>query len=120
MKIAEFAFVIYPSTDLERSRAFYEGLLGLTPAMSMDLESGYWVEYEIGPYTLAIGKESFLKPSGDGPHVALEVENFEAAIEQLRNYSVPFALEPIEMPTCRAAIVIDPDGNKLGIHQRKA
>jgi hypothetical protein len=24
------------------------------------------------------------------------------------------------LPGCRAAIVMDPDGNKLGIHKRKA
>lgn len=35
----------------------------------MDLVDGFWVEYEIGPHTLAIGKEPFLKPSGDGPQL---------------------------------------------------
>ena len=119
MKIVEFAFVIYPSTDLARSRAFYEGVLGLTPATSVDIPEGFWLEYEIGPYTLAIGKEPFLKPSPDGPHVALEVDDFDETIERLRRHNVTFALEPVEAPTCRAAIVIDPDGNKLGIHKRK-
>ncbi|MCW5785061.1 MAG: VOC family protein, partial [Nitrospirales bacterium] len=64
MKIVEFAFIVYLATDLARSRAFYEGVLGLTSATSMDLVDGFWVEYEVGPYTLAIGKEPFLKPSG--------------------------------------------------------
>jgi len=35
MKIVEFAFIIYPATDLQRSRAFYEGVLGLKSATSM-------------------------------------------------------------------------------------
>ena len=118
MRIVEFAFVIYPSSDLARSRAFYEGILGLTPATSIDLEGGFWVEYEIGSHTLAIGREPFLKSSGDGPHVALEVDDFDEAIEHLRNQKVPFALEPVQSPWCRAAIVLDPDGNKLGIHRR--
>jgi len=119
MKISEFAFVVYPSTDRERSKAFYEGVLGLTPEMSLDIPGGFWVEYEIGPHTLAIGKEPFLKPSGDGPHLALEVEDFDRTIEHLRRHKVQFAHEPFDLPGCRAAIVIDPDGNKLGIHQRK-
>ena len=119
MKISEFAFVVYPSTDRERSKAFYEGILGLTPVMSLDIPGGFWVEYEIGPHTLAIGKEPFLKPSGDGPHLALEVEDFDRTIEHLRRHNVQFAHEPFDLPGCRAAIVIDPDGNKLGIHQRK-
>ena len=75
--------------------------------------------YEIGPHTLAIGKEPFLKPSGDGPHVALEVDDFEQTIEHLRGHTVTFALEPVELPGCMAAIIVDPDGNKLGIHKRK-
>ena len=29
MKILEFAFIVYPSTNLARSRAFYETFLGL-------------------------------------------------------------------------------------------
>lgn len=119
MRIAEFAFIVYPSTDQVRSRAFYEGILGLTPATSLALPDGFWIEYEIGPHTLAVGKEPFLKASGDGPHLALEVEDFEQTIEHLRLHRVPFAHEPFELPGCWAAIVLDPDGNKLGIHQRK-
>ena len=119
MKISEFAFVVYPSTDRGRSKAFYEEVLGLTPVMSLDIPGGFWVEYEIGPHTLAIGKEPFLKPSGDDPHLALEVEDFDRTIEHLRRHNVQFAHEPFDLPGCRAAIVMDPEGNKLGIHQRK-
>lgn len=120
MKIVEFAFVIYPVTNLERSRAFYEGVLGLKSTMSMSGGEQFWVEYEIGPHTLGIGNEPFLKPSGDGPHLVLEVEDFDESIAHLKHHKVPFALEPFAAPPgCRAAIVTDPDGNKLGIHKRK-
>ena len=119
MKIIEFAFVIYPATNQERSRAFYEGVLGLTPAMQMQEGGQFYVEYEIGPHTLGIGNEPFLKPCGDGPHLVLEVEDFEETIAHLRRHRVAFVVEPFEMPGCRAAIVTDPDGNKLGIHKRK-
>lgn len=120
MKIIEFAFVVYPATDLARSRAFYEGILGLTSAMSVINGDQFWVEYEIGPHTLGIGNEPFLKPSGDGPHLVLEVDDFDATIAHLKRCGVPFAVEPFDLPGCRAAIVTDPDGNKLGIHKRKA
>lgn len=119
MRIAEFAFIVYPATDKARSRAFYEGVLGLTPAMSLDIPDGFWIEYEIGPHTLAVGMEPFLKPSGDGPHLAMEVEDFDQTIEHLQHHNVQFAHEPFDLPGCRAAIIVDPDGNKLGIHQRK-
>ncbi|HEY5778893.1 MAG TPA: VOC family protein [Terrimicrobiaceae bacterium] len=120
MKIVEFAFIVYPATDLARSRAFYEDVLGLISATCVNDGEQFWVEYEIGPHTLGIGNEPFLKPSGDGPHLALEVDDFDKTIEHLRCHQVPFALEPFEMPACRAAIILDPDGNKLGIHKRKA
>ncbi|HMP82792.1 MAG TPA: VOC family protein [Verrucomicrobiota bacterium] len=118
MKILEFAFVAYPSTNLERSRAFYEGILNLTPGMLMNEGGQFWIEYEIGPHTLGLGNEPFLKPSGDGPHVVLEVDDFDKTIEHLRRHRVTFAVEPFDMPKCRAAVVVDPDGNKLGIHKR--
>jgi catechol 2,3-dioxygenase-like lactoylglutathione lyase family enzyme len=120
MKIVEFAFIVYPATDMARSRAFYEDVLGLTATSSMEMDDGFWLEYEIGPHTIAVGKEPFLKPSGDGPHVVLEVDDFEHTIAHLRKHKVPFAVEPfVAPPGCSAAIIMDPDGNKLGIHRRK-
>ena len=118
MKIVEFAFVAYPATDVARSRAFYENILGLTPGMTFSNDGQFWVEYEIGPHTLGIGNEPFLKPSGTGPHLVLEVDDFDATIAHLRRHNVPFAVEPFDMPQCRAAVIKDPDGNCLGIHKR--
>ena len=109
---------MYPATDLNRSRAFYEGILGLTSGMLVEDGSEFYIEYEVGPHTLGIGNEPFLKPSGDGPHLVLEVVDFEEAISHLKRNNVTFAVEPFDMPACRAAIVVDPDGNKLGIHKR--
>jgi catechol 2,3-dioxygenase-like lactoylglutathione lyase family enzyme len=120
MKIVEFSFVVYPATDLARSRAFYEDVLGLTSASSSNEGNGFWIEYEIGPYTLAIGNRPFMKPSGDGPHLVLEVDDFEKTVEHLRGHKVQFALEPFDALGCKGAIILDPDGNKLGIHKRKA
>ena len=71
MKIIEFAFVIYPSTNLERSRAFYEDVVGLTSTTLVERGDQFWIEYELGPHTLVLGNEPFLKPSGDGPHLVL-------------------------------------------------
>lgn len=120
MKIVEFAFVAYPVTNAERSRQFYEGVLGLKAATSVEESGSFWIEYEVGPHTLGIGNEPFLKPSSDGAQLVVEVEDFEEAVTHLKHHQVPFALEPFEMPNCRAAIISDPDGNRIGIHKRKA
>ena len=52
-----------------------------------------------GDKTLAIANvgEQW-KPSDQGTGAALEVENFDEAINQLRNQGAPFAAEPFETP----------------------
>ena len=59
------------------------------------------------------------KPSEDGTSVAIEVEDFDAAIKSLKQAKVRFAAEGIESPVCRMAVVQDPDGNKMMIHKLK-
>ncbi|MGA8482535.1 MAG: VOC family protein [Chthoniobacterales bacterium] len=121
MKVVEIAFSVYPVTDLKRARAFYEGTLGLKAATAYEGNGTGWVEYEIGPGVLAIGagSEQF-KPSANGGSVALEVEDFEAATRELKEGGSQFVIEPMEFPGCHMAAVLDPDGNTISIHKRKA
>ena len=119
MKITEIAFSSYPVTDIVRSRAFYEGVLKLTPGMISESGGGKWVEYEIGPHTLSIGQMQGWNPSPDGCCVALEVENFVEAIDSVRAANMKFRMEPFETPGCHMAMILDPDGNTLIIHKRK-
>jgi predicted enzyme related to lactoylglutathione lyase len=120
LKVIEIAFSCYPVTDMPRARKFYEGVLNLKPTTVIDSEHGKWVEYEFGPHALAIGSSPMFKPSPDGCSVALEVENFEAAVAQLREQKVKFRIEPMETPVCHMTMVYDPDGNSVCIHKRKA
>jgi predicted enzyme related to lactoylglutathione lyase len=118
LKVTEIAFSCYAVTDIKIARDFYEGVLGLKPTTIIE---GKWVEYEFGPYALAIGCEpGFFKPSPDGCAVALEVENFDDAIAHLRAHNVKFRIEPMPTPVCQMAMVFDPDGNSICIHKRKA
>jgi predicted enzyme related to lactoylglutathione lyase len=118
MKIKNIAFVGIPVTDMKRGREFYENVIGLT--VSDEMMDGKWIEYTVGNQTLAIANvgEQW-KPSDQGTAAALEVENFDEAINQLRNQGVPFAAEPFETPCCHMAVVQDPNGNKLIIHKLK-
>jgi predicted enzyme related to lactoylglutathione lyase len=116
LKVIELAFCCYAVTDIQRARGFYEGVLGLKPTTVIE---GSWVEYEFGPYALAIGcAPGIFKPSADGCAAALEVEDFDAAIRQLRENNVKFRMEPMDYPACRMAMVFDPDGNTVCIHKR--
>jgi predicted enzyme related to lactoylglutathione lyase len=118
MKATSVAFTGIPVTDMKRARAFYEGALGLKPVG--EFAEGVWIEYELGGATLAIGSMGDQwKPSSDGTSVAIEVDDFEAAIRDLKAANVAFAAESIESPVCRMAVVQDPDGNKIIIHKLK-
>lgn len=120
IRISEIAFTGYPVTDIARAREFYEGLLHLQPARVFGEGAQLWVEYDLGPATLAITSMSAdWKPSSSGPMVAFEVEDVDAAVAQLREAGVTFALDPVETPGCRFAVVLDPDGNSLAIHRKK-
>ena len=121
MQITEIAFTGYPVTDVTRARAFYEGVLKLKTGVTFEHEGKSWIEYDIGPGTLAISNLSGeeWKPSSDGPVIALEVADFAAAIADLRAAGVKFLIEPMDSGVCRMAIIADPDGNSLAIHKRK-
>jgi predicted enzyme related to lactoylglutathione lyase len=121
MQVTEIAFSVYPVTDLKRARAFYEGTLGLKPGMVYEGDGVGWIEYEIGPGVVAIGAGSeHFKPSSNGGSVALEVADFDQAINELKQAGAKFAIEPLDFPGCRMAAVLDPDGNTVTIHRRKS
>lgn len=118
MKINNLAFVGMPVTDIKRARKFYQGVLGL--AVAEEMMDGNWIEYAVGDNTLAIANVGAQwTPSDQGTSAALEVENFEQTINELRRQGVRFAAEPFETPCCYMAVVQYPDGNKLIVHKLK-
>jgi len=117
MKVTEIAFTGTPVTDMKRSRAFYEGVLGFKN--TMESAGGTWVEYDFGNGTFAIGCYGDVwKPSSDGTCIAFEVEDVDAEIANLRSKGVRIVLEPTNSPVCRFGMICDPDGNKIMIHKR--
>lgn len=119
LKISEIAFVGYPTQNIEKARAFYEGILGLTATMADEIEPGqWWVEYDIGTGTLALS--TMWEASGQsGPTTALEVPSMDEAVTHLAGHGISFEFGPIETPVCFLGSIRDPDGNTLTIHQRK-
>ena len=118
MKIKAIGFVAIPVTDIERARSFYEEVLGLRT--SDEMMGGKWIEYAVGDDTLAVANVSDTwTPSDQGTGAAFEVEDFDEAIDRLRDRHVRFAAEPFETPCCHMAVEQDPDGNKLIIHKLK-
>ena len=121
VRAIEIGFVAYSVTDVERARKFYEGTLGLKQTMCFVEGEMTWIEYDIGPGTLALacgvpGSE----PSPNGGQAALEVEDFDAAVQRIKEDGVKIAHGPMETPVCNMLIIRDPDNNTLIIHKRKA
>lgn len=123
MKIVEIAFTGYSVTDMKRSKAFYEGVLGLKKSRAFGEHEGedMWAEYDIGEGCLALisGGGDDWPPSPTGTAAAFEVEDFDASVKTLRDAGTKFIWEPKECATCWMAVVADPDGNRVVIHKRK-
>jgi len=121
MKIVAIAFTVYGVIDLARARRFYEEALGLAATKEYVKGNLGMVEYDISAGTLAIGAGApQFKPASAGGVVALEVDDFDAAVRRLREHGVKFVGGPHETPVCHMATIADPDGNLLLIHKRKS
>ncbi len=118
MMITGILHASFLTSDLTKSRAFYEGVLGLRPdpgrpAMSYD---GVW--YNVSPaqqiHLLALpNPEAGLpRPSHGGRdrHVALAVSDFAGLVARLNQAGVAYTLSSSGR---RALFCRDPDGNAL-------
>lgn len=110
-----------PVTDLDRSRKFYEGLLG----MKVVEQSARMVFLQTGDdyLILAKGIESlkYDSPQSTPVHHAFKVkrEDFEPSIDELRKNGVEvFNIEDRNQGVFWGpqAYFLDPDGNKLEIY----
>jgi predicted enzyme related to lactoylglutathione lyase len=117
IRYQEIAFTAYAVTNMARARRFYEGVLGLKPSREL---SKNLVEYDLRGGTLAVGcAPDRWQPSKKGAVTALEVVDFEAAVEHLKKKKIKLALGPAEGPICWMVGVRDPDGNMIVLHKRK-
>jgi predicted enzyme related to lactoylglutathione lyase len=117
----ELAFVGYPVTDFKKVKRFYGDILGLKEAASFEHEGELgWLEYDLAGQTLALAKASEQwKPNPNGGGACLEVADLDSAMAHLRENGVRIVMDIQDYPICRLALVADPDGNTLALHQRK-
>ena len=119
-RITGVDFLMVSVTDVERSKAFYENVLGLEPSKQWGSMPAY--EYETGSLTLAIcdmtafGQEHSVNPQP----IAFKVDDVKAMRERLEAEGIEFRGETIDSGVCLMAIFADPDGNGLMLHQRYA
>jgi catechol 2,3-dioxygenase-like lactoylglutathione lyase family enzyme len=115
--ITKLDFVAIPSTDPDRSRAFYLETLGLRP----DPRGRY--EFWVGQTCFGIWEPGRLgmpfAPQKNG-HLALHVDDVAAARQELEAKGVQFAGDTFDTGVCHMAFFTDPDGNDLMLHHRYA
>ena len=122
MQIRGADFVVYEVSDLDRSVEFYGQVLQLP--LTERIDDFGWAEFDVPPTTLALLDPSRMRPQDPAPKtggaaIYLAVSDVPATVAELRAKGVIVALEPFETPACWIAGVLDPDGNFIGLHQRK-
>ena len=108
-------FVGVPSTDWQRSRAFYVDTLGLRGDQHSQAE--FWV----GDTCFAIWEPArfgvTFTPQKNAAF-ALRVEDIDAARAELEAKGVQFVGDTFDTGVCKMAPFIDPDGNDVMLHSR--
>jgi catechol 2,3-dioxygenase-like lactoylglutathione lyase family enzyme len=117
MEITKVDTVGVPSTNTERSRAFYVETLGLRP------DERSWNEFWIGQTCFAIWEPARFggefQPQTNGIAL-LHVDDVAAARAELEAKGVEFEGETFDTGVCHMANFVDPDGNPLVLHKRYA
>jgi glyoxylase I family protein len=119
MKITQYLHTAILVSDLSKAENFYGQVLGLTRVDRVLKYPGVW--YQLGNYQIHLivnqnFKNSIQNPEkiGRNPHIALGVDDLEAAKQQLENQGYPFEVSA----SGRAALFTqDPDGNIIEITQ---
>ena len=117
MRIEQADFVAVPSTDWERTRAFYVDTLGLRADERAQAE--FWV----GEQCFAIWEPERMGGTFEpqrNAHIAFHVDDIDAARADLAAKGVEFLGETFDTGVCRMALSRDPDGNDLMLHSRYA
>jgi len=126
LKPLEFSHAAFRITDVDKSRAFYENVLGLKSLQRPDFTfKGMWYGVGSGQIHLIVSKKQE-GPDPTGPHIAIEVEDLDATKASLKKMGVPFldgdamrmSLKPEDQRRLGRQIwVLDPDGNTVELRK---
>ena len=109
----------YMVKDAPRAIAFYQDVLGLTPATIYSEERGAEFELPDGTmFGLWGGGEKFM-PFQPSNGILFAVDDFEAAVEAVKARGVEIAIQH-ETPGCFMAMFHDTEGNSVFLHKRKS
>lgn len=113
--ITSLDFVAVPSTNPDRTMAFYTETLGLKKDDKADYE--FW----IGDTCFGVWEPDKMGGSfapQKNAHIAMHVDDIEAARAELEGKGIEFFGETFDTGVCHMAFFTDPDGNELMLHSR--
>jgi catechol 2,3-dioxygenase-like lactoylglutathione lyase family enzyme len=100
--------------DVAKTVAFYEDTLGAKKVQEMEFRGRPIVRLELDGLPLTISQQIH---TGVGSHIGLAVDDFEAAITDLRAQGVEFIVEPTDLGSAKFAFIQDAAGTTLEILQ---
>jgi predicted enzyme related to lactoylglutathione lyase len=113
LQVTKVDFIGIPSTDFDRSMAFYVDTLGLRRDEHSKTE--FWVGAQCYGFWKPEWMNEEIQPSQTT--LALHVEDVPAARAELEAKGVEFAGD-FDSGVCHMAFFKDPDGNHLMLHKR--
>jgi len=119
--ITKIAFVGHPTRNLAAAQKFYGETLGLASTVNY---ADHWAEYQ-APDGTTIALDTFSPEKSENPtvYLALETDDIVAEVARLRGEGVQVVADVWEnqdqddQGVCTMAIVLDPDGNTLMLHE---
>lgn len=100
--------------DVPKTVAFYEGMLGAKKVQELEFRGIPIVRLELDGLPLTISQQIH---AGVGDHIGLAVDDFEAAVTELRDKGVEFIVEPTDMGFAKFAFIKDAAGTTLEVLQ---
>ena len=119
--ITKIAFVAQPTRDLPAARAFYTDVLGLPVTGDY---GDCWCEVDTPDgKSIALDAMSPQFKEDVTPYLALETDDLEAELARLKEAGATVVQDmwinrnAEETEICRMALIADPDGNPIMLHQ---
>ncbi|NQT93514.1 MAG: VOC family protein [Lentisphaerae bacterium] len=116
--IEQLAHICIHSSDLEKTRSFYQDALGLEPGFDFERQG------EQFGYYIKVGNNTFIEVFKGDPgevgniqHVAIQVTDLDALVSRIRSHGYEVGDKTFGPDNSWQAWVTDPDGVRIEFHE---